>query len=262
MFCPKGFTPFELFANYAEDLVQVFAYEVLFPSVGNKAEDPDGYGRRVREAKAISGLLVRWLVDYVLLFQPVPIYAACRDGRVFRVSYQIAEHADNPSRYFFEWPVREGSEISRYLDPKSRAHAWCYEPQYPLIDELYWRITVSAKGKFLERGEELSFLIDDLREVAKDFEGWFLCIEDSDKARLLAALDSEFASVRDHNSDQRPRRGPGRTRKTDGVLEAYQSTFPEGHGKLTVKEIAGRLRPVVPYPFEEDTVRRALGLRK
>ena len=54
----------------------------------------------------------------------------------------------------------------------------------------------------------------------------------------------------------------GRKPKVPEVERAYLSEFPSGHGNLTLKEIAYRIRGKVDFPFEIDTLKRAIGQKK
>jgi hypothetical protein len=90
-------------------------------------------------------------------------------------------------------------------------------------------------------------------------------LDDAEKNRAYGTLRGQvFVEALDVDSfikgrlASAARVGFGRPRKTEAAQDAYQRTFPSGHGQLSYKEVAARLNESGGPGFSVQTVMRAI----
>ncbi|MCE8539802.1 hypothetical protein KBY27_20260 [Ruegeria pomeroyi] len=224
MFCPEKYLPFSFVTERAKLIADEYLEEILLPQVDRNAASGGDHKREYRLAYAKSTLLQNWLIDDVLFFQPVPIYAYYADGRLLRVSRQVFFSNNNISRYRFEDHYED--ELETYTHS---LYGWSISPQYGFIDTDVWQIVAGDEPQFSDRVANLSFTADFLREKIRPFQGGFLCLSASD-------ADACFQHMQTAHKDD-DTRDDKKHASSDNIVRCLLEAFPDGKASETWENV-------------------------
>lgn len=125
---------------------------------------------------------------------------------------------------------------------------------YPLLSIEEWSVDYCSVGKI---HFDLSKAEINCLEI---IDGWSLCFSDSklpsDIGQSINIIAVQMA--RDASADGIKKRGPGRTRKVDSVVERLKTLYPNGIPDKTAKQIQRDLSSAGQINFSMATLRKAL----
>lgn len=95
-------------------------------------------------------------------------------------------------------------------------------------------------------------------------DGWSLCLPDNKLPNDFGASINSIAAqlARDASADGCKKRGPGRTRKVDGLVDRLIRLYPNGIPNKTANQITRDLRQNGQTDFSDTTLRNALSQAK
>lgn len=270
MWAPPGYRPFyDVEALFTRFSIYDFMRRILLkgpPSI----EGGDSFTvDETMETHNMSQLHVAWMTETALVVQPRPVYLCSPSGNLVRASGAIFEAFIPLHRSHWTWPLEETSELNILLDHLRRF------PNSAFFDHIFWSIDTTTMSiavdvespiDFWRRAKESNPLRDRHIRIARNFEGWSICVKEADVAFILEYFDLPDEDLIETTVEALSPKSPDLESRKQGrpglvplVSAAYERAFPNGHGSLTLKQAAREVEFELGRSFHIDTLKRALG---
>lgn len=233
MFAAVGYTSLVALRDEIEKLAFEFSTEqsgersLFQPHDKSSAllEDFPGFLSTSSETLSLIEFTKLYLIDYLLVQQPRPIYLSSLSGQLVTASKHFFVSRANLSRSNFEWPFDDESELSQIFGQFRKHQATACDFEYPLISTETWMVRSLSQSEIGLYTAELGPIAEVIFPMAVHFSEWAVCIHESDKAdlveKLRGALFVKNCTVGNNSG--------GRPSVRQEAARIYRELYPRGH---------------------------------
>lgn len=279
MFVPEGFLNFSELSEIAREISRDLCWAFRSKQSKRKSQNPGivvEQGPREREAVEC------WLIAN--LFQNVNVFVCSPQGVVLRGPAILSNHIDQIEMLPCPIPIEDSTLTSPTPSSSFELRDYFYFHRgFLYFDWDTGQIKSTKKIKKAIRhtsgfSEDTRTYISErdaeLSSSIKKYEGWSLCVKESEfdvsEAQVLQAFGVHDELIEKINAvaafpfqiHDEPRKG--RPRKRDNAKDAYWKIFPDGHkaAGVSLKSATNAVSDELGQIISDDTLLRALGKKK